>query len=125
MGAWMESLGMKRTVVAVVLAAACLGAGVAVWRWSRERQVSAAQLAPAETLLLADFPDLPATAMRWKETALYALLHEPQVQAFLAKPLVGLQQNDVVAGAMTSRQRHALWAVSHSAATRRRWRKSS
>ena len=96
---------MKRTVVAVVLAAACLGAGVAVWRWSRERQVSAAQLAPAETLLLADFPDLPATAMRWKETALYALLHEPQVQAFLAKPLVGLQQNDVVAGAMNSRQR--------------------
>ena len=93
---------MKRTLVAVALAAGCLAAGGALWWRSLARPVCAAQLAPAETLLLAECPDLPATAMRWKETALCAIYHEPQVQAFLAQPLAALQKNDVWAGALRS-----------------------
>jgi len=93
---------MKRTLVGVVLAAACLAMGGALWWRVQERSVCAAQLVPAEMLLLAECPDLPATAMRWKETALYALYHEPQVQAFLAQPLAALQKNDAWAGMLRS-----------------------
>ena len=96
---------MKRTLVAVALAAACLAAGVEFWRRSQEPQVAPAQLLPAETLLLADFPDLPATALRWKETELCALFHEPQVQAFLAQPLAALQQNDAWGGKLPDLKR--------------------
>jgi len=90
---------MRKIVVAVVLAATCLAAGLALWHRSEEREQEAAQLAPAETLLLADFPDLPATAMRWKQTTLYEIFKEPQVQAFLAKPLEKLQHNNAWAEA--------------------------
>lgn len=86
---------MKRTVVAIAVVGVCLAAGVALWR-SRQpenRLVAAAQLVPSETLLLADFPDLPATAIRWRETALYEIFMEPQVQTFLAKPLARLRKN--------------------------------
>ncbi len=40
--------------------------------------------------------------MRWKETALCAIYHEPQVQAFLAQPLAALQKNDAWAGTLRS-----------------------
>ena len=82
---------MKRTLVAIALTAACLAAGGALWRRAQEHPVCAARLVPAETLLFAECPDLPATAHRWKETALYAILHEPQVQTFLARPLAALR----------------------------------
>ena len=93
---------MKRTLVAVALAAACLAAGGVLWWRAQERAVCAAQLVPAETLLLAEFPDLPATAMRWNETDLCAMLREPQVQAFLARPLAALQKEDLWAGTLRS-----------------------
>ena len=85
---------MKRTVVALTIAGLCLVAGVALWRYHRAEHhpFAAAQLVPAETLLLADFPDLPATAIRWRETALFQIFNEPQVQAFLAKPIAKLQE---------------------------------
>ncbi len=96
---------MKRTLVAVALAVICLVAGLALWSGLQARQIAPAQLVPAETLLLADFPDLRATAIRWKETDLHAIFQEPQVQAFFAQPLAALQQNDNWAGALGSMQR--------------------
>ncbi|MCX6966974.1 MAG: hypothetical protein NTZ46_04200 [Verrucomicrobia bacterium] len=96
---------MRRAVIAVALVILCLVAGVALWRGSQERLVEPAQLVPAETLLLADFPDLPATAIRWKETELYALCQEPQVQGFLAKPLAALQHNESWTGTLRSLER--------------------
>lgn len=42
---------------------------------------------PAETLLLLSLPDPGRTAADWKTTDLYKIWTEPQVQAFLSKPL--------------------------------------
>jgi len=104
---------MKRTVVAIALAGVCLAAGVALWRHQRaeNRLFVAAQLLPAETLLLADFPDLPSTAIRWRETALYEIFKEPQVQAFLAKPLAKLQQKGMRSSLVRIQPKRAFLAV--------------
>lgn len=93
---------MKRALVAFVVSAACLAGGLALWSRSADQRVPAAELIPAETLLLADFPNLPATALRWKETALAQILNEPEVQGFLAKPLSQLQQNPTWAETLRS-----------------------
>ena len=45
---------------------------------------------PKETLLLLSVPDPNQTATDWKTTDLYKIWMEPQVQAFLAKPLSSL-----------------------------------
>lgn len=49
--------------------------------------VAVAQLAPADTLFFAQVSDVPRTQARWRETALFRLTQEPEVQAFLEKPL--------------------------------------
>jgi len=91
---------MNKAVVAVALAAICLAAGL--FRFYREeaRLVPAAQLVSPEALLLVEFPDLSATAVRWRETALCDILGEPEVQAFLAKPRLQLEQNKAWAETM-------------------------
>lgn len=43
-------------------------------------------LAPGDTVALLDLTDVPRTRARWKETALFKIAHEPEVQAFLEKP---------------------------------------
>jgi len=105
--------GMKRTVVAIALAGTCLAAGVALWHHHRaeNRYFAAAQLLPAETLLLADFPDLPATAIRWRETALCEIFNEPQVQVFLAKPLAKLQEKGIQSSLAQIQPKRAFLAV--------------
>ncbi|MEI8233275.1 MAG: hypothetical protein WCH57_01165 [Verrucomicrobiota bacterium] len=85
---------MKRPVVVLALAAVCLASGLAAIliraRPNAERPVSAARFVPAETLLFAECPDLPATAARWRETDLCRMAQEPEVQAFLARPPAAL-----------------------------------
>ena len=78
----------------MVVAILGLAAGWTLWSPSHERPLPAARLVPAETLLLAECPDLPGTALRWRETALAQILREPQVAAFLAAPLARLRQNE-------------------------------
>ncbi len=81
---------MKKTLLAgALLLWGAVGAGV-IWNLERARQVSAAQLAPAEALLVAEFPNLPSTAMRWKGTALSQIFAEPELRAFLSKPVAGM-----------------------------------
>ena len=73
--------------------ALCLGAGWLLWRGGAAmRQVPAARLVSPEALLFAECPDLGATALRWRETALCALLREPQMRAFLARPVGGFKK---------------------------------
>ena len=45
---------------------------------------------PADTLVLLAVPDLNKTCADWKTTDLYKIWSEPEVQAFLAKPLTKL-----------------------------------
>ncbi|XHR27816.1 MAG: hypothetical protein ACFUZC_18020 [Chthoniobacteraceae bacterium] len=81
---------MKKTLLACALLLwGAVGVGV-IWNLERARQVSAAQLVPAEALLVAEFPNLPSSAMRWKGTALSEILSEPELRAFLSKPVAGM-----------------------------------
>lgn len=70
-------------------AAAGMAAFLAITR--TEAPLPAARLVPAETLLLAECPDLLGTVVRWRETDLARMLREPEIQAFLARPLAALQ----------------------------------
>jgi hypothetical protein len=45
----------------------------------------AAELAPAETLVLIEVPDMARTAKRWEETSLYKIAQEPEWKEFTAK----------------------------------------
>jgi len=47
----------------------------------------AAVLAPEDAVLFVNLTNLPRTAMRWNETALAKIAAEPDVKAFLEKPL--------------------------------------
>ncbi|MDB6155682.1 MAG: hypothetical protein JWL90_4135, partial [Chthoniobacteraceae bacterium] len=47
----------------------------------------ASELAPAETLFFAQLPDLARTRDRWLKTALADLWREPEMEAFMEKPL--------------------------------------
>lgn len=50
----------------------------------------AAALAPEDAVLFVNLSNLPRTAVRWNETALAKIAAEPDVQAFLEKPLARL-----------------------------------
>lgn len=68
-----------------------LALGVAAFFFFKVRRLlperpRAAELAPAETILLVQFPNLRQTALRAPKTDLYRIWQEPDVQAFLEKP---------------------------------------
>lgn len=44
------------------------------------------QLLPEDTVAFLQINDLPLSRLRWKETALYKIAHEPEVVTFLEKP---------------------------------------
>jgi hypothetical protein len=50
-------------------------------------------LLPGDTVALLQISDLPRTRLRWKETALYKIAHEPEVAAFLEKPMAKIPHN--------------------------------
>jgi hypothetical protein len=47
--------------------------------------VPAVALAPADTILFADIPNVPRSALRWRKTGLAQIIAEPEVQKFLEK----------------------------------------
>lgn len=51
------------------------------------RSPDATALVPADTVLFVSLPDLRRTALRWQDTTLSKIANEPEVQAFLEKPL--------------------------------------
>ncbi len=69
--------------VVIVLA---IAAGFFLLKRRTVRQVIAAELLPAETVFFAELPNVARTLERWPRTALHALWHEPEVQAFLEQP---------------------------------------
>jgi len=81
---------MKKTALTIAGAAAVAGiaAGLLVWnRGGAAAPLAAAQMLPAETLLLAEAPDCRGSMARWPRTALAQLLNEPETVAFLEHPL--------------------------------------
>jgi hypothetical protein len=98
---------MKKIAVLSAVAAAVLllGAfGVAYWKRLAPPAVRPDALLPSGTLLLVEAVDLPRSALRWQKTELNQLWQEPEVQAFLEKPLAtfppfqqaGQLRNDLV-----------------------------
>ncbi len=79
---------MKRTLLGTAVLAVLLAAEAAALLWNQKKAArwNVAELVPPETVLLAECPDLPATALRWKETALHEILAEPELRAFLRAP---------------------------------------
>ncbi len=50
-----------------------------------------ATLVPEDTIFFASFPDFPRSFFRWQSSSLAKILSEPEVKAFLEKPLARLQ----------------------------------
>ena len=89
---------MKKILSALVVLLALGAAGAAVYLFQKGGRRGAATTAavdflPAQTLLLLSVPDLNGTTTDWKTTDLYKIWSEPDVQAFLAKPLSKVPAN--------------------------------
>ena len=89
---------MKK-ILPVVLIVLALAAGTSVYFFQKPKldaraASAAAGYLPASTLLLLALPDPGHTAEQWKTTDLYKIWTEPQVQAFLGKPLSKLPAYD-------------------------------
>jgi hypothetical protein len=80
---------MKRLLPVLVLVAALGAGGAAIYyaRQSAATAMPAIAYLPQDTLALLALPNPGQTAVRWKTTDLYKIWAEPDVQAFLAKPL--------------------------------------
>ena len=77
---------MKKVFVPL-LVILILCAGYAFWTLKDSGPADAAELVPAETVAFACITDLPRTASRWPKTTLAKIGAEPEVQAFLERPL--------------------------------------
>lgn len=77
---------MKKVIPGVLLLVALAVAAFVFLKKVTVHRSRAAELAPAETVFFAHFPDLRRSCERWPKTALAQIWQEPEVQAFLAKP---------------------------------------
>jgi len=89
---------MKRVIAVLVLLTAVVAAAL-VYFALKKPAPRAADLLPESTLALLDIPDLSKSRTEFAKTEFYALWHEPEVQAFLAKPLAALREASASVGA--------------------------
>ena len=86
---------MKRLIFLVLAGAAAAVAGWYVWNLSqRTSSAYVSVLLPHETIFLAHMPDFNLTRDQWRQSDIYALYREPEVQDFLRKPLANLSKGD-------------------------------
>jgi hypothetical protein len=86
---------MKRLILLVVAGAAAAVAGWYVWNLSQETSSAyVSVLLPRETIFLAQMPDFNQTRDQWRQSDIYKLYREPEVQNFLHKPLANLSKGD-------------------------------
>jgi hypothetical protein len=88
---------MKKVVAAFLLLTAIVGAALVYLKLSRPAP-HAADLLPESTLVFVDIPDFSKSRADFAKTELYALQQEPEVQAFLEKPLAVLREISSNAG---------------------------
>ncbi len=77
---------IKKALIALAVIAVLIGAAI-FWFWRSMGFMEAARLVPGDAIALVELPDLPRTAFRWPQTAIAKITGEPEVQAFLEKPL--------------------------------------
>jgi len=86
---------MKRAVLPLLLVIFSAAAGFYLLkRFPPHEHREAADLLPANTLILEEMPNLHRTQERWPQTALAQIINEPDLQAFLARPLSQLPFHD-------------------------------
>jgi len=84
---------MKKAIPGViVLAAVAVAAAFVLLKKTVGAHTRATELAPAETIFFAHFPDLRRSAERWPKTDLAQIGAEKEVQDFLAKPRAAAPQ---------------------------------
>ena len=88
---------MKKVVAVFLLLSAIVGAALIYLKLSRPAP-HAADLLPESTLVFIDIPDFSKSRADFAKTELYALQQEPEVQAFLEKPLALLHETFSSAG---------------------------
>ena len=76
---------MKKLLLSLVLLVAAATAAFVVYKKTLGAHVPAALLVPGETLLFADVPNVPRTALRWPKTGVAHIFAEPEMQKFLEK----------------------------------------
>lgn len=89
---------MKKAVAVFLLLSAIVGAALIYLKLNRPAP-SAADLLPDSTLVFVDIPDFSKSRAEFAKTEFYALQQEPEVQAFLEKPLAALREVSSQAGA--------------------------
>ncbi len=78
----------KIFVISAILLVALVSIVVsALWITRGSGPADAAALLPADTVAMASLPDLPRTAARWPKTILAKIGAEPEMRAFLEKPI--------------------------------------
>jgi hypothetical protein len=86
---------MKRLILLVVAGAATAVAGWYVWNLSQKTSSTyVSVLLPSETIFVAHMPDFNQTRDQWRQSDIYKLYREPEVQNFLHKPLANLSKGD-------------------------------
>ena len=83
---------MKKVAIGLVIVGILILAGVTIFnRPAGPSQASS--LAPADSVFFANIPDIPLTGFRWSRTALAQIAAEPEVRAFLEKPLARFKES--------------------------------
>lgn len=78
---------MKKVIPGILVAlVVAVAAAYVLYKKTIGNHVAAEDLAPADTILFVQLPNLPRTALRWPQTAVAKIGAEPEVQAFLEKP---------------------------------------
>lgn len=77
---------MKKVLIALAVLGVLGLAGVAIFLRSGG-PAQAAAIAPADSSIFLNIPNIPLTGFRWTSTALARIAAEPEVRAFLEKPL--------------------------------------
>jgi len=78
---------MKRLVLSLLAVLLLAGAGAFLLHQRAPQVRQVATWLPGNTIFLEDMPDLQRTAERWPATALAQIINEPEVQAFLQRPM--------------------------------------
>lgn len=64
-----------------------VGASVVSWKLLHSGPIAATQLLPINTIAFVEIPDVPSATEHWKKSELCNLVSEPEIQAFLSRPL--------------------------------------
>jgi hypothetical protein len=83
---------MKKVVIGLVIVGVLILAGVMVFKRSGGPS-QAASLAPAESVVFANVPNIPLTEFRWTRTALARIAAEPEMRTFMKKPLAKFKKS--------------------------------